>query len=84
MSTLDLTRIGMVYIACGYTDMRRGINGLAAQVQQQFRTEPRQQAVFLFCGKKERPVQGAVLGWRRICAAVQTSGERSLSMAAHP
>jgi transposase len=32
--------------------MRRGINGLAAQVQQQFRLDPRQQAVFLFCGKR--------------------------------
>ena len=42
MKTLDLSRIGAVYIACGYTDMRRGINGLAAQVQQQFRLDPRQ------------------------------------------
>lgn len=33
MKTLDLSQIGTVYIACGYTDMRRGINGLAAQVQ---------------------------------------------------
>ena len=52
MKTLDLSQIGAVYIACGYTDMRRGINGLAAQVQQQFRLDPRQQAVFLFCGKR--------------------------------
>ena len=48
MKTLDLSQIGAVYIACGYTDMRRGINELAAQVQQQFRLDPRQQAVFLF------------------------------------
>lgn len=27
---------GEVYIACGYTDLRRGIDGLAAMVQQQF------------------------------------------------
>lgn len=52
MRTLDLSRIGTVYIACGYTDMRRGINGLVAQVQQQFRLNPRQQAVFLFCGRR--------------------------------
>ena len=51
MKTLDLSQIGAVYIACGYTDMRRGINGLVAQVQQQFRLDPRQQSVFLFCGK---------------------------------
>lgn len=28
-----------VYIACGYTDLRRGIDGLAGLVQQQFRLE---------------------------------------------
>lgn len=52
MRTLDLSHIGAAYIACGYTDMRRGINGLAAQVQQQYRLNPRMQAVFLFCGKR--------------------------------
>lgn len=51
MRSLDLSQIGMVYIACGYSDLRRGINGLAAQVQQQFKLDPRQQEVFLFCGK---------------------------------
>ena len=52
MKTLDLSRIGTVYIACGYSDLRRGINGLVAQVQQQFRLEAREQAVFLFCGRR--------------------------------
>ena len=52
MKMLDPSQIGAVYIACGYTDMRRGINGLAAQVHQQFRLDPRQWAVFLFCGRR--------------------------------
>ena len=52
MRTLDLSQIGAVYIASGYSDLRRGINGLAAQVQQQFRLDPREQAVFLFCGRR--------------------------------
>lgn len=50
--TLDLSRIGTVYIACGYSDLRKGINGLAAQIHQQFKLDPRDQAVFLFCGKR--------------------------------
>ena len=33
-----------VYIACGYTDLRRGIDGLASLVQQQFQLDP-----FCFC-----------------------------------
>ena len=52
MRTLDLSEIGNVYIACGYTDMRRGINGLVGQIQQQFRLDAREQTVFLFCGKR--------------------------------
>ena len=41
-----------VYIACGYTDLRRGIDGLAGIVQAEFQMEPFQQALFLFCGMK--------------------------------
>ena len=29
-----------VYIACGYTDLRNGIDGLAAAVQNQFHLDP--------------------------------------------
>ena len=29
----DFTGADKVYIACGYTDLRRGIDGLAAMVQ---------------------------------------------------
>lgn len=32
----DFTGAEKVYIACGYTDLRRGIDGLAAMVQQEF------------------------------------------------
>ena len=39
-----------VYIACGYTDLRRGIDGLAAIVQQQFSLDPFTNA--LFCGRR--------------------------------
>ena len=41
-----------VYIACGYTDLRRGIDGLAGIVQSQFQMDPFQQVMFLFCGRK--------------------------------
>ena len=41
-----------VYIACGYTDLRRGIDGLAGIVQAQFQMDPFQQMMFLFCGRK--------------------------------
>lgn len=41
-----------VYIACGYTDLRRGIDGLATIVQQQFSLDPSSNTLFLFCGRR--------------------------------
>ena len=41
-----------VYIACGYTDLRRGIDGLANLVKTQFQMDPFQRALFLFCGRR--------------------------------
>ena len=35
----DFTGADKVYIACGYTDLRRGIDGLASMVQQQFQLD---------------------------------------------
>lgn len=35
----DFTGADKVYIACGYTDLRRGIDGLASIIQQQFQLE---------------------------------------------
>lgn len=40
-----------VFIACGYTDMRKSINGLSAIIVQQFRMDPFQPSLFLFCGR---------------------------------
>ena len=36
----DFTGADKVYIACGYTDLRKGIDGLARLVQQQFKLDP--------------------------------------------
>lgn len=36
----DFTGADKVYIACGYTDLRKGIDGLAHLVQQQFELDP--------------------------------------------
>lgn len=41
-----------VYIACGYTDLRREIDGLAGMVSAQFQMDPFQTAILLFCGRK--------------------------------
>ena len=48
----DFRGADRVYIACGYTDLRRGIDGLAELVRQQFQLDPFSNTLFLFCGRK--------------------------------
>ena len=49
----DFKEADHVYIACGYTDLRRGIDGLASLVQQQFQLDPFSNTLFLFCGRSQ-------------------------------
>ena len=49
---IDLSGVQKYYVACGYTDLRRGIDGLAAIVTQQFGQELREDSIFLFCGRR--------------------------------
>ena len=41
-----------VYIACGYTDLRLGIDGLANLVKLHFELDPYNNILFLFCGRR--------------------------------
>ena len=48
-----------VYIACGRTDLRLGIDGLATLIQSQFGMNALQEEVlFLFCGTKKDRIKG--------------------------
>ena len=69
----DFTGADRVYIACGYTDLRRGIDGLAAIVQQQFNLDPFTNTLFLFCGRRRDRIKalywegnGFVLLYKRL------------------
>lgn len=69
----DFTGADRVYIACGYTDLRRGIDGLAAMVQQQFNLDPFTNTLFLFCGRRRDRIKalywegnGFVLLYKRL------------------
>lgn len=48
-----------IYIACGRTDLRKGIDGLATLVKEQFRLDPFQtDTLFLFCGTRSDRIKG--------------------------
>lgn len=48
----DFSSSSHVYLACGYTDLRRGIDGLAGIVQTSFQLDPFSSNLFLFCGRR--------------------------------
>ena len=48
----DFSGADRIYIACGYTDLRRGIDGLANIVGDQFGLDPFTKTLFLFCGRR--------------------------------
>ena len=55
---LDLSRVSNYYVACGYTDLRRGIDGLASIVNLQYGMELKEDSLFLFCGRRTDRIKG--------------------------
>ena len=52
---IQLSDLGQVYLVCGKTDMRQGIDSLAYVVKSQLELNPFSGQVFLFCGgRKDR------------------------------
>lgn len=57
----DAVGFEKIFIATGYTDLRRGIDGLASTIKFQFDLDPFQKHVlFLFCGKRTDRIKGLV------------------------
>ena len=47
---LDFSRVQNYYIACGYTDMRKQIDGLVAVVELQFKQKLNETSIFCSAG----------------------------------
>ena len=60
-SILESSRGTPVVLACGYTDMRKCINGLSSIVENQFKLSPYQKAIFVFCNKQRNRLK--ILVW---------------------
>ena len=48
----DITTVSNIYIVCGYTDMRKSIDGLCAIVEDELKLDPSGSSLFLFCGRR--------------------------------
>ena len=71
---IDLSKVQNYYVACGYTDLRRGIDGLAAIVSQQYGGCLSEESLFLFCGRRTDRIKalywsgdGYILLYKRLC-----------------
>lgn len=55
----DAAGLKKIYLAAGYTDLRRGIDGLATMIRFRFQLDPYDKnTLFLFCGKKTNRIKG--------------------------
>ncbi|MDO5392415.1 MAG: IS66 family insertion sequence element accessory protein TnpB [Eubacteriales bacterium] len=55
----DAAGFKKVYLATGFTDLRRGIDGLAAIIRFQFKLDPYDRnTLFLFCGRRTDRIKG--------------------------
>ena len=55
----EYTGFKKIYIACGYTDLRYGVDGFAAIIKHQYQLDPfGKGTLFLFCGRKSDRIKG--------------------------
>lgn len=57
----NATCFSKVYIVCGRTDLRKGIDGLSALIKFQYELDPFEKDIlFLFCGRRTDRIKGLV------------------------
>ena len=57
----DATGFSHIYLACGYTDLRRGIDGLVSTLKCSFHLNPSEEgSIFLFCGRRADRIKALV------------------------
>ena len=69
----DISVADEIYIVCGYTDMRKSIDGLCAVIADHLKKEPERNELYLFCGRRcdrikaiIREPDGLVLIYKRL------------------
>ena len=54
----ELTQSTTVYLVTGYSDLQKGIEGLAAVVQGSLSLDPINKSLYLFCGRRRDRIKG--------------------------
>ena len=58
---INETSLQRVYLACGRTDLRKSIDGLAVLVKEGFELDPFSPCLFVFCNRKRDKIK--ILHW---------------------
>lgn len=48
----NISKVQSIFIVCGYTDMRKSIDGLVAIIKETYDLDPFSNSLFLFCGRR--------------------------------
>lgn len=54
---IDLTNINHIYVACGYTDLRKGIDGYIYLADGKLNINPFENVIFIFCSKFKNKIK---------------------------
>ena len=54
---LNLESIDKVYLACGFTDLRKSIDGLILEVQNGLKLDTFEKALFVFCNRQQNRIK---------------------------
>lgn len=49
---LNIEKVQTVYLACGFTDLRKSIDGLVMIVHSQLKLDPFEKGLFVFCNRQ--------------------------------
>ena len=57
----DISLADHIYVICGYTDMRKSVDGLCAIIRDQLNQEPiNTTSLYLFCGKRNDRIKALI------------------------
>ncbi|NPV43391.1 MAG: IS66 family insertion sequence element accessory protein TnpB [Firmicutes bacterium] len=69
---LNISSAQKIYLACGSTDLRKSIDGLAVLVKEEFKLDPFSTYLFVFCNRARDKIK--ILQWNIMASGSTIAG----------